>query len=131
MKIQRTIEVFREINPVRQTRSALEKNFTAAAISNKPTTTFTSRSHPPARGRAAVHRGTSARRKNGVANTIENTAIPASGRIQSPRAADTSSGPTKGAVHVNDASVKAKPASTDPAACPDRLRLDASTRFRS
>src|SRR5665213_2703036 len=99
-----------DISPVLQTRSALEKNFTAAASSNNPTMTFTSRSHPPARGSDVVHLGTSASKKNGVANTTENTAIPASGRIQSPRAAATSKGPMNGAVHVNDASVNANPA---------------------
>jgi len=125
------MEVRRDIKPVRHTRSAFEKNFRAAAISNKPTTTLTSLSHPPARGRAAVHRGTRARRKNGVANTTENTAIPANGRIQSPRAAETSNGPTNGAVHVNDASVNANPISTDPAALPDLSRAEASTLLSS
>src|SRR5665647_388413 len=124
-------EVQREMSPVLQTRSALDRNFAAAAISKSPTTTLTSRSHPPARGNAAVQRGTSARRKNGVANTMENTAMPASGLIQSPRAADTSKGPTKGAVQVNDASVNANPARTEPIAFPDRLRTDASTVFRN
>src|SRR5512144_2061845 len=117
--------------PVPHTRSAFEKNFTAAAIAKSPTMIFTSRSHDPARGSAVVHRGASARRKKGSANTVENTAIPTSGTCHSPREADTTSGPTNGAVHVNDASVNAKPISTDPAALPDRWRAELSIVLRN
>src|SRR3954471_12723456 len=94
--------------------SALEKNLSAAAISNSPTMTFTSLSHAPARGSDAVQCGASARRRNGSANTVENTAMPARGVVHSPLEADTSNGPTNGAVHVNEASVSATPIIIDP-----------------
>ena len=97
-----------------QTRSTFDKNFIAAATSKKPIATLTEFIHPPARGSWAIHCGTSARTKNGKANTAEKASMPTSGRCQSPCEAETSIVPTNGDVHVNDVSVNVSPISRAP-----------------
>ena len=68
-QLTRTTE--RVTTPQRQTRSALERNFIAAASSTKPITTLVDWSQPPARGNREIHSGTSASTQNGSANTVE------------------------------------------------------------
>ncbi len=70
----------------------------------------------PLRPRTArAKRGNSASRKNGMANTAENTSMPTSGQNTCPCVAATSSVPTKGMVQVNEVAVKAMPISSTPA----------------
>src|SRR3954447_14525955 len=94
-----------------QTRSTLAMNFIAAATSRKPMETLTEFIQPPARGSCETHCGTSARIKNGSANTVEKASIPISGIRQLPCDAETRIVPTKGDVHVNDVSVNVRPIS--------------------
>src|SRR5689334_14281141 len=88
-----------------QTRSALERNFIAAAISSRPIVTFVARSQAPDFGSDPTACGTMASATNGSANTVEKASIPASGHCQAPCDATTSSVPRNGAVHVKDVSV--------------------------
>ena len=116
--------------PHRQTRSTFEMNFIAAATSRKAIMTFTELSHPPDRGRRAIHCGISASTKNGSAKTVEKASMPTSGHCQSPPAAITSNVPMNGAVHVNEVSVKVSPISSVASVwLPPWRRVRASSRF--
>ena len=52
--------------------------------------------------------------KKGIANTLENTNMPASGQRQLPAVVITRSVPTNGAVQVKEVKVKVKPISSAP-----------------
>ena len=58
------------------TRSALDKNLSAKAISNKPRTTLTEFNHPPDLGNELSHPGNAANKPNGSANAKEKPSIP-------------------------------------------------------
>src|SRR5271167_3760783 len=95
-----------------QMRSTFEKNFSAAAISRKPITTFTLFIHVPERGSDFIAFGKSASRKNGAAKILANTTMPRSGTNHDPRENATISVPTNGTVQVKLVSEKTNPMST-------------------
>src|SRR5215469_8472861 len=116
--------------PQRHTRSAFERNFIAAATSRKPTKTLTEIIQPPDFGNCDRTCGARARKKNGTANTVENVSMPASGHRQFPCVVMTNNVPTKGAVHVNDVSVKVEPINKAPTTLfPSLLRVNESSLF--
>src|SRR5579871_2136565 len=84
-------------------------NFSAAAISRKPITTFTLLSQPPDFGNAFIALGKSASKKNGSAKTDANTVMPTSGTNHSPRENETINVPTNGTVQVKLVSENTKP----------------------
>ena len=61
--------------------SAVRKNFSAAASSRKPITTFTLSSQPPDFGSAFSSPGTSASTKNGAANAVAKASPPRISRV--------------------------------------------------
>src|SRR5437764_3659815 len=95
-----------------QMRSTFEMNFSAAAISKNPITTFTLFIHVPERGSCFIRFGKSASKKNGSAKIVAKTTIPISGTNQEPRENVTISVPTNGTVQVKLVSEKTKPMST-------------------
>src|SRR5579871_1960054 len=113
------------------TKSALERNFIAAAISRNPMTTLTEFIHPPARGNCVISCGASASKTKGIANASENPVMPTNGQRQLPCAASTSKVPTKGAVQVNEVREKVSPISSVPAMLPSFAEDAILIRFTS
>ena len=64
-----------------KTKSALDKNLKASAISKKPKDTFTELSQPPDCGKEFNHPGNAANKANGKAMANENPSIPIIGPI--------------------------------------------------
>src|SRR5436853_5692836 len=83
-----------------QTKSAPDKNFSAAASSRKPINAFTETSQPPDFGSFASHCGNSASRKNGEANAAPNTIMPSVGQSAPLRAVVASNVPPNTTVQV-------------------------------
>ena len=84
------------------TKSTFDRNFTAAANSIKPKSTFTMFIHDPLFGSAFSKLGNSAKRTNGLAKAAEKPIIPMIGKNQSPPVVAANTAPTNGAVHEND-----------------------------
>src|SRR5438552_9745397 len=94
------------------TRSAFDRNFTAAASSRNPIVVLSDTIHAPPFGNRASHPGTSASTTKGKAKVVEKIASPSAGQRQLPCDAVTRSVPTNGAVQVNDVSAKVSPMSS-------------------
>src|SRR5689334_8597215 len=107
--IQIPIKTSRLNNPHCLTRSALERNFMAIAISKKPNTTFTEFSHPPDFGSDCNQFGKIANTVNGSARAKPKPARPAVKGHEPCAAVPASKDPRIGPVHEKEtiASVKA------------------------
>ena len=101
-----------------QTRSALERNFSAAASSKNPSVALNRASHTPPLGMRPIHCGNRPKTKNGETKASANASIPSRGRRRLPAAAATSSVPRNGAVQVNDPTTKVTPSNARPAVPP-------------
>ena len=88
------------------TKSALDKNLKAKAISRNPKVTFTEFNHPPDCGKEFNHPGKAANNANGNAIANEKPNIPIIGPIYPPVAASTNNVPTIGPVHENETNAK-------------------------
>ena len=84
MATQAARKTSRERMPHPQTRSALLRNFRAAASSRNPMTTLTALSQPPLLGRALRPWGKRARKKKGSAKAAEKASMPRIGHVQAP-----------------------------------------------
>src|SRR5690606_1893354 len=104
----------REISPHPQMRSALDRNFNAAASSTNPRTTFPVFIHEPDFGRRFSVLGNRAKKMNGSENVALKTTIPATGYAHSLLAVAASSPPTNGAVHEKETSVSVSPMNNTP-----------------
>src|SRR5215204_351451 len=131
MTIQDTSTTLRVTIPHDHTRSALDRNFMAAAISRNPIATLTRASHGPDRGTWLANCGAAASATNGSANVAEYASSPATGRCHSPCAATTSRVPRNAAVHVSDVTVKVAAMSSVPVTDAPRCREAASARDTS
>ena len=101
-------------SPVPHTRSAFERNFSAAATSMKPSTPLSAPIHEPDFGRRPSAFGKTAKRTNGSANTLEKTTIPRTGYPHPPCTVAARRPPTNGTVHENDTSTSVSPMKSTP-----------------
>ena len=109
IKIQIAIKTSLFNNPHCFTRSALERNLMAIAISKKPNTTFTEFNHPPDFGRDCNQLGKIANTVKGSASAKPKPASPAVKGHEPCAAVPASKEPSMGPVHEKEtmASVKA------------------------
>ena len=84
MATQMAINNSRSSRCVCQTKSAVDRNFSANANSRNPRVTFTVFNHPPDEGKEFNHPGNAANKAKGMANAKENPNIPAAGPSNDP-----------------------------------------------
>ena len=107
----------RVTKPQPSTRSILERNLNAPAISTKPRTTFTETIQPPALPcRELAHEGASASTKKGSENAREKANMPMAGYCHEPFAASAKTRPMNPTVQVKEMSVNVSPMNSTPMA---------------
>src|SRR6185369_13633100 len=128
MRIHIAIKTSLFNNPHCFTRSALEKNFIAIAISKKPNTTFTEFSHPPDFGRDCSQFGKMANTVKGSARAKPKPASPAVNGHEPCAAVPANNEPRIGPVHEKETIARVNAIKKIPATSrPDRaLALFAS-----
>ena len=89
-----------QVQPI--TKSTFDRNFTAAANSIKPKSTFTMFIHEPLFGKVFSKFGKRAKSTKGLAKAAEKPIIPMIGKNHSPPVVAANTAPTKGAVHEKD-----------------------------
>ena len=117
--IHEPIKISRFSNPHCFTRSALERNFIAIAISRKPKTTFTEFSQPPDLGKECSQFGKIAKTVKGNARAKPNPPRPAVSGHEPSAAVPASKEPRIGPVHENETmanvnAIKKMPAVSSP-----------------